>query len=125
VPVRLTDSSASSPPSPVAAPLPKPAAVEQDSLVLQKDRFSIVLATFYTKRVAREQLGLLKAKGIRAYLWEVSSGGSKFYRLATGNYSTHGSAHESLTSMPKPIAKGAYIQKAAKNVVMYGEKSQL
>jgi nucleoid DNA-binding protein len=96
---------------------------QPDSILLEKDRFTIVAATFRTKRAAVEQLNILNAQGPKFYLWTVPSGRVIYYRLAYGSYPSFQSAHDSLSAMPAALSKEAYIQKVQKNAVLYGQQS--
>jgi nucleoid DNA-binding protein len=111
---------ASNAPPPSEAPEVAPAS--PDSLILGKGRFTVVVATFNTRKVAEQEMARLSEPGRRIMIWPVKSGGVRYYRLVTGDFETRPAALDSMKSMPKEVARNGYIQQAPKNVVLYGEQ---
>lgn len=119
-------------PSPVTAVAPEKApsasATSQngssspDSLILQKGRYTVIVATFSTKKVARQEMARLSGGGRRVMIWPVTSGGVSYYRLVTGDFDTRPTALDSMKAMPREVSRNGYIQQAQKNVVLYGEQ---
>jgi len=101
-------------------PSPPPSSAV-DSLVLQKNRFTVVAGTFSTRPAAEGERRKLAAKGGSMYLWPVSSRGKTYYRIVTGNFASHRSARDSMKAMPSGLSPDAYIQQVPKTVVLYGE----
>lgn len=93
-----------------------------DSLLFRKGRYTVIVATYNTKKVARQEMARLSSAGRRVMIWPVKSGGVRYYRLVTGDFETRPAALDSMKSMPKEIARNGYIQQAQKNVVLYGEQ---
>jgi nucleoid DNA-binding protein len=116
--------------APVSEPLDAPPTAKApgavpsslDSLILQKGRFTVVVATFNTRKVAEQEMARLSEPGRRLMVWPVKSGGVRYYRLVTGDFESRPAALDSMKSMPKEIARNGYIQQAPKNVVLYGEQ---
>ncbi len=94
----------------------------QDSLVLAKDDYTIVLSTFRAEKTALRELVALRSGGIVAFVWPASLDGTKYYRLTTGKFSTRTAAKEYFKAMPRTTASGAYIQQVIKRVVLHGKK---
>ena len=122
----------SSPPKalPVVEPakeaFPKVARVQKrssaDSVVLGKERFTVIVATYRNLVVARQEVHQLSQDGQRFWIWPVSSNGERFYRVVSGDYSSYPLAKKRMNAMPDSQTESAYIQKASKNVMLYGEK---
>lgn len=93
-----------------------------DSLILQKGRFTVIIATYNTKKVVRQEMARLSGGGRRIMAWPVTSGGVRYYRLVTGDFETRPAALDSMKAMPMEVARNGYIQQAQKNVVLYGEQ---
>jgi nucleoid DNA-binding protein len=111
---------ASNAPSPAKAPGIVPSSL--DSLILQKGRYTVIVATFNTKKVVRQEMARLSEMGHRVWFWPVKSGSGRSYRIVTGDFGTRRSALDSMKSMPKGLPQHSYIQQAQKNVVLYGEQ---
>ena len=93
-----------------------------DSLVLEKEEFTIVLETFRMEQTALKEIDRLRSEKIPAYVWSGALNGQKYFRLMTGKFSTRDGAKEYLKGMPKKIAGGAYIQQVLKKGVFHGAK---
>jgi nucleoid DNA-binding protein len=93
-----------------------------DSLTLQKGRYTVIVATFNTRKVVRQEMARLSEMGHRVWFWPVKSGSGRSYRIVTGDFGTRRSALDSMKSMPKGLPQHSYIQQAQKNVVLYGEQ---
>jgi nucleoid DNA-binding protein len=93
-----------------------------DSLVLEKDDYTIVMASFRSETTALKELASLRAKGIISFIWPASPEGAKYYRIITGKFSSRDKAVELLRGMPEKTAGSAYIQHVIKRVVLHGEK---
>ncbi|NTV66933.1 MAG: sporulation protein [Chlorobaculum sp.] len=107
-------------PSPAKAPGIVPSSL--DSLILQKGRYTVIVATYNTQKVARQEMARLSGGGRRVMIWPVKSGGVRYYRLVTGDFETRPAALDSMKAMPRKVAHNGYIQQAQKNVVLYGEQ---
>lgn len=110
----------SSAPSPAEAP--KSGSASADSIMLQKGRFTVIVATYNTQKVARQEMARLSGGGRMVMIWPVKSGGVRYYRLVTGDFESRPAALDSMKAMPKEVARNGYIQQAQKNVVLYGEQ---
>ena len=93
-----------------------------DSLILEKGEYTIVLETFRMEQTALKEIERLREQEIVAYVWPGALNGVKYFRLMTGRFSDRDRAKESLKSMPKKIAGGAYIQQVIKKGVFHGAK---
>jgi nucleoid DNA-binding protein len=93
-----------------------------DSVILRKGRYTVIVATFSSKKSARQEWRHLSELGHRLRFWPVTSGGSRYYRLVIGDFETRSAAIDSMKSMPKGLPSHSYIQQAPKNVVLYGEQ---
>ena len=93
-----------------------------DSLVLEKEEYTIVLETFRMEQTALKEIDRLQSQEIAAYIWPGALNGQKYFRLMTGKFSNRDGAKEYLKSMPKKIAGGAYIQQVLKKGVFHGAK---
>lgn len=93
-----------------------------DSLILQKGRYTVIIATFNTKKVALREMARLSGGGRRVMIWPVKSGGVRYYRLVTGDFETRSATLDTMKAMPKDVSRNGYIQQAPKNVVLYGEQ---
>ncbi|WP_170181258.1 SPOR domain-containing protein [Chlorobaculum thiosulfatiphilum] len=93
-----------------------------DSLQLRKGRYTVIVATFNTRKVVRQEMARLSEMGYRVWFWPVKSGSGRSYRIVTGDFGTRRSALDSMKSMPKGLPQHSYIQQAQKNVVLYGEQ---
>jgi len=117
---------ASSTAASVVEAMPEPARQaeppEADSLLLRKGRYTVVAATFSSKKSTRQEWTHLSELGHRVRFWPVTSGGSRYYRLVIGDFETRRAALDSMKSMPKGLPNHSYIQQAPKNVVLYGEQ---
>ncbi len=106
---------------PVLAVPPKPP--EPDSLLLREGRYTVIVATFASKKGARREWQRLAELGYQIRFWPVTSGGERYYRLVTGDFATRRAALDSMKSMLHGgLPKHSYIQQAHKNVVLYGEQ---
>ena len=101
---------------------PEVVSASPDSLILGKGRFTVVVATFNTRKVAAQEMARLSGPGCRIMIWPVKSGGVRYYRLVTGDFETRPAALDSMKAMPREVARNGYIQQAPKNVVLYGEQ---
>lgn len=118
-------------PSPVNAVAPEQAPLASatshngpllpDSLILQKGRYTVIVATFSSKKGAHQEWRRLAGLGHQVWFWPVRSGGKRYYRLVTGDFATARAARDSMRSMPKGLSPHSYIQQAPKNVMLYGE----
>ncbi len=93
-----------------------------DSLVLEKEEYTIVLETFRMEQTALKEIDRLRSQEIVAYVWPGALNGEKYFRLMTGKFSNRDGAKEYLKGMPKKIAGGAYIQQVLKKSVFHGAK---
>ncbi|MGC8774547.1 MAG: SPOR domain-containing protein [Chlorobaculum sp.] len=93
-----------------------------DSVILQKGRYTVIVATFSSKKSLRQEWGHLSELGHRLRFWPVKSGGDRYYRLVIGDFESRRAALDSIKSMPKGLPSHSYIQQAPKNVVLYGEQ---
>ncbi|WP_167599301.1 SPOR domain-containing protein [Chlorobaculum sp. 24CR] len=115
-------------PAPVVASValaeeaPEPEVAVADSPMLGKGRFTVVVATFSSKKSAKLEWQRLSALGHRVRFWPVFSGRDRYYRLVIGDFETRDAALDSMKSMPKGLPTHSYIQQAPKNVVLYGEQ---
>ncbi len=101
---------------------PEPASAAADSTMLRKGRYTVIVATFSSKKSLRQEWNHLSELGHRVRFWPVTSGGSRYYRLVIGDFETRSAAIDSMKSMPKGLPSHSYIQQAPKNVVLYGEQ---
>jgi len=111
---------------PAVAPAAAPSTAASgtpDSLVLAKDRFTVITGTFSTVEIARNEARRLVGLGHRVMIWPVHSGKKLYLRVITGDFESHESALDSLRKMPPGLSRQAYIQKANKDVVIYAEQS--
>ena len=93
-----------------------------DSLILGKGRFTVIVATFNTRKVAKQEMARLSGPGRRIMVWPVRSGGVRYYRLVTGDFETRPAALDSVKALTRSLSRELYIQQAPKNVVLYGEQ---
>jgi len=93
-----------------------------DSLVLEKEDYTIILATFRSGSTARKEISPLRSKGIAAFVWPAFSGAVKYHRVATGRFSGREEASAQLKRLPEKTAGSAYIQHVIKRVVLHAEK---
>lgn len=105
-----------------ASPPGRLEAAPADSVTLGKDRYTVVVATFRTVAVARQEIHQLNQGGHHFLIWPVRSDKERFFRLVTGDFNSYRSAKERMEMLPSSLAKSSYIQKASKNVMLYGEK---
>ncbi|WP_164927096.1 SPOR domain-containing protein [Chlorobaculum tepidum] len=108
--------------APLSSKAPESVQASPDSLILQKGRYTVIVATFNTRKVVRQEIARLSEMGHRVWCWPVTSGGSRYYRLVIGDFETRKAALDSMKSMPKGLSSHSYIQQAPKNVVLYGEQ---
>jgi hypothetical protein len=106
----------------LASATPQNGSSSPDSLQLRKGRYTVIVATFNTKKVVRQEMARLSEMGYRVWFWPVKSGSGRSYRIVTGDFGTRRSALDSMKSMPKGLPQHSYIQQAQKNVVLYGEQ---
>ncbi|NTW68633.1 MAG: hypothetical protein HGB23_02140 [Chlorobiaceae bacterium] len=121
-----------SPPVPSAAPVersdvssgaaPSFQGGTEDSVVLEKGEFTLIVATFRSESTARKESALLRSKGIATFIWPAFAGGVKYFRLMTGKFSEREQAAVYLKGMPKKMVVSAYIQHVIKRVVLHGKK---
>lgn len=93
-----------------------------DSLVLEKEDYTIILATFRSGSTARKEISPLRSKGITAFVWPAFSGAVKYHRVTTGRFSGREEASAHLKRLPEKTAGSAYIQHVIKRVVLHAEK---
>ena len=93
-----------------------------DSVVLEKGDYTIVLATFKKEDTAIKELAALRPKGIKSFVWEVSSGRVKYYRLVTGSFSGSSEAAGQIRGLSEKTQGSPYIQHIIRKVVLYGKK---
>jgi nucleoid DNA-binding protein len=93
-----------------------------DSLQLERGAYAVVLATFQTERTAYEQVAVMRQAGIEAFVWPVFMEGTRYSRIMTGMFTTREAAEAHLKMLPEAFIKGAYVQKAKRNVVLYAKK---
>jgi cell division septation protein DedD len=98
----------------------EPSAV--DSLDLVKGDFTIVLGTFRKEETALNESRRLRAGGVSAFVWPAMVNGTKYFRLATGKFSSGTAAAVELKDMPGDLARGACIQKVIKGAVIHGKQ---
>ena len=113
---------ASNAPPSASAKAPGVVPASSDSLILGKGRFTVIVATFNTRKVAMREMARLSGPGRRIMVWPVKSGGVRYYRLVTGDFETRPAALDGVKAMPKEVSRNGYIQQAPKNVVLYGEQ---
>jgi nucleoid DNA-binding protein len=107
---------------PLSSEAPKSGSAVADSTMLQKGRYTVIVATYNTKKVARQEMARLSGGGRRIMAWPVKSGGVRYYRLVTGDFETRPAALDSMKAMSRTLSRDLYIQQAQKNVVLYGEQ---
>lgn len=95
---------------------------QADSVLLLRGRYTVVAATFSTRKVARQELRRLTGLGHRVRIWPVRQDGVRYYRLVLGNFGSFREARDSMKVMPGGLYGNIYIQQAPKNVFIYGEK---
>jgi nucleoid DNA-binding protein len=93
-----------------------------DSVVLEKDDYTIVLATFRSEKSALKERVSLRSEGIISFVWPAFLDGTKYFRLMTGRFSNREKASAHLKGMAAKKAGSAYIQHVIKRVVLHGEK---
>ncbi|MEI6847253.1 MAG: SPOR domain-containing protein [Chlorobiaceae bacterium] len=107
--------------TPHAVPVAQVGAV--DSVVLEKGEYTIVLATFHTKKRALKKLAPLRSEGITSFIWPAYTDSVTYYRLMTGKFSSLSAASEHLKTMHETTFGGRpYIQQVIKSVVLHREK---
>lgn len=99
-----------------------PASAPADSVALLKGRYTVVVSTYSTSKVARQEVSRFSASGQRVMVWPVSHKGLRYYRIVTGDFPTWQAARDSMKLMPQSLSGHSYIQQASKNVVLYGEQ---
>lgn len=109
--------------TPVAAINPATRITSPDSLQLTGGHYTLVLATFKTITGATAQIRQFKATGLVTYIWPAMMNGERYYRLATGDYTTYGAADTARHTLSGNQESGAYIQKINQTVVVYAKQS--
>ncbi len=94
----------------------------RDSLVLDRNRYTVVLVTFRREATIRKEVARFRSKGVVAFVWPAYEKGVKFYRIVTGSFSNRSEAVEYIGRMSGKNGGNAYIQHVIKRVVLYGEK---
>jgi len=102
--------------------VPDTGSLAPDSVMLAKGRFTVIVATFNTRKVARQEMARFSGSGLRVMVWPVRQNGMRYYRLVTGDFETRLAALDSMKAMPRGLFRNFYIQQASKNVVLYGEQ---
>ncbi|NTU53378.1 MAG: SPOR domain-containing protein [Chlorobiaceae bacterium] len=102
--------------------VPTSVSAPADSVLLLKGRFTVVAATFSTRKVARQEMRRLSGIGHRIRIWPVRQDGIRYYRLVLGDFATWRTARDSMKVIPAGLPGNSYIQQAHKNVVLYGEQ---
>jgi nucleoid DNA-binding protein len=95
---------------------------QADSVLLRRGRYTVIVATFNTKKVARREMQRLSEPGYRVMIWPVRQDGVRYFRLVLGDFGTFREALDSMKVMPGELSGNSYIQQAPKNVFIYGEK---
>lgn len=111
----------SHPPARVLYP-ERAAAGTTDSVVFEKNDYTIVLASFRKEQKVRQEQLRLAEKGVMAFVWPANLPEMKYYRLMTGRFTSRSTAAERLRQMPEQTAENSYIHQIIERVVLYGEK---
>ena len=93
-----------------------------DSVMLSKGRYTVIVATFNTRKVARQEMARLSGSGLRVMVWPVRQNGMRYYRLVLGDFETRLAALDSMKAISRSLYRDLYIQQAPKNVYIYGEQ---
>jgi nucleoid DNA-binding protein len=93
-----------------------------DSLVLEKDDYTIVLATFRKESTIRQEQLRFAAKGVVTFICPPVVRKTKYYRLMTGKFASHNAASERFRQLPEKTARDSYIHQVIERVVLHGEK---
>jgi nucleoid DNA-binding protein len=105
----------------VPHPAPPVKSSDENSVVLDKDDFTVVLATFHSEETALHEVRSMRLKGIISFVWPASLEGVKYYRITAGKFSNRPAAVRYLKGIPAKTAGSAYIQHVTKRVVLHGK----
>jgi nucleoid DNA-binding protein len=93
-----------------------------DSLVLEKDDFTIILASFRKESTVRQERLRFASKGVIAFVCPPVVRKTKYYRLMTGRFASRHEASERFRQLPEKTARNSYIHQVIERVVLHGEK---
>jgi nucleoid DNA-binding protein len=98
------------------------AAGTKDSVVLEKNEYTIVLASFRKEAMVRQEQLRLSAKGIISFVWPPTGPETKYYRLMTGRFASRDAASQRIRQLPEKTAGNSYIHQVIERVILHGEK---
>lgn len=98
------------------------AAGATDSVVFEKNDYTIVLASFRKEPKIRQEQLRLTEKGVMAFVWPPDMPETKYYRLMTGRFASRNAAAERIRQLPQQTAGNSYIHQVIERVVLHGEK---
>ena len=94
----------------------------ETGVLLEKGEYTVVLATFLSKRTAEKELAGYTVPGTRVFIWPVTGRGKNYYRLAAGRFAGSGEALAWKDSTDFGRFRDIYIQQANRRVVLHGEE---
>jgi nucleoid DNA-binding protein len=93
-----------------------------DSLMLEKDDYTIVLASFRKESTVRQEQLRFASKGVITFVCPPVVRKTKYYRLMTGRFASRHEASERFRQLPAKTARNSYIHQVTERVVLHGEK---